>query len=321
MKIARKILKWFCITLVVVTVILFAAYGVWQSDKRESLVADSAILETSFGPVEYVLKGESGPVVLYFHGTPGGYDQSPPASETNRLLAFSRPGYLRTPLASGETPQQQAELAAELVATLNIHEVFPAGVSGGGPSAIAFALEFPELTKGLILLEAISQPPQSQVQEEAVPTFLQSDFYSDFLVWFSFEAILVSQGKTGFLPLLVSNPENLAVFEEDPAKLDSLIDSAWALWPPTNRIDGWQNDIQQKQTLNFAFEQIIDPVLLVHGTEDTNVSIAESEIVAERAPVVEYHRIEGGDHMMLLTHQEEIVELLEGFVDRVSRFE
>ena len=46
---------------------------------------------------EYQLVGDSGPVLLFLHGTPGGYDQGTSVPEV-RVLTPSRPGYLRTPI-------------------------------------------------------------------------------------------------------------------------------------------------------------------------------------------------------------------------------
>lgn len=309
----RKMLKWGLLFSLAISLLLLGTYWSWQYERRTRLESAGSIAETIHGPVEYVLKGDSGPVVLYFHGTPGGFDQAPPAGSNNRLLAFSRPGYLRTPLSAGQTPQEQAELAVSLLDILNIDSVFPAGVSGGGPAAIAFALAFPERSSGLILLEAISQP---SMDEESVPNFLQSPYYSNFLLWLGFQSIVLTQGKEGYIPLLVSNPDHHSLFTENADKLDLLIEGAWGLWPVTARTDGWTNDLVQKRTLNFPFEEIAAPALVVHGTDDTNVSFSESEIVANRIPNVEFHAIEGGDHMMLLTHQEQIVELLEEFVAR-----
>ncbi|MCB0108795.1 MAG: hypothetical protein KDE53_22900, partial [Caldilineaceae bacterium] len=80
-------------------------------------------VETTQGIIEYVEVGE-GPVVVTIHGAMGGYDQSLFLAQTigapsYRYLAISRPGYLGTPLRSGTTPAQQADLIAALLDALD----------------------------------------------------------------------------------------------------------------------------------------------------------------------------------------------------------
>ena len=65
------------------------------------------VIQTPRGPVECVVSGE-GPVILALHGAMGGYDQglllvrTTIASSQFRCVSVSRPGYLGTPLESGE---------------------------------------------------------------------------------------------------------------------------------------------------------------------------------------------------------------------------
>jgi pimeloyl-ACP methyl ester carboxylesterase len=83
--------------------------------------------------MEYVLKGDHGPIMLFLHGAPGGYDAAPDAGENFRLLAPSRPGYLSTPLETGRTPAEQARAYAALLDALEIREpVLVMAPSGGG---------------------------------------------------------------------------------------------------------------------------------------------------------------------------------------------
>ncbi len=61
-------------------------------------------------------------MVLSVHGTPGGYDQRL-GMDGFRILAPSRPGYLRTPIDAGRTPREQADVYAALLDALSIDEV------------------------------------------------------------------------------------------------------------------------------------------------------------------------------------------------------
>ncbi len=74
-------------------------------DKLAALDSASEIAETDKGKIEYSMRGE-GPTVLGFPWNARGYDQamllgSLFAEDEFSVVAPSRPGYLRTPLANG----------------------------------------------------------------------------------------------------------------------------------------------------------------------------------------------------------------------------
>jgi len=145
--------------LIVIVVVTYNYYS-WRSDKVVDLSSNSLVLDTALGPIEYRQWGYGGPTILFLHGTPGGYDQYyPPPNfdpSSRRVIAVSRPGYLRTPIESGESLVEQADLYAALLDALEINEVIVMGVSGGGPGAITFAATHPERTQALIAGQAVS---------------------------------------------------------------------------------------------------------------------------------------------------------------------
>src|SRR5688572_25188150 len=113
-------------------------------------------LTTTLGAVEHVVAGEGAPV-LALHGAMGGWDQSLLLASTLdltrfRALALSRPGYLGTPLAAGRTPEAQADLYAATLDALGVARTAVIAVSGGGPSAIRFALRHRERCWALVLV-------------------------------------------------------------------------------------------------------------------------------------------------------------------------
>jgi pimeloyl-ACP methyl ester carboxylesterase len=118
------------------------------------------VAQTGRGSVEYARAG-SGPAVLLIHGTPGSWRQLVPLArdlvDRHTVLLPSRPGYGRTPSGSGRTPSEQAALYAALLDSLELREpVGVIGVSGGGPSALAFAQEHAARTDALALLCALA---------------------------------------------------------------------------------------------------------------------------------------------------------------------
>jgi len=308
----RKIALTFLVILMVGGLLIAYNYSAWSSDRFDQLQTGSKIANTEFGPIEYVLKGDRGPVTLFLHGTPGGYDGAPPTTEDRRMLVPSRPGYLSTPLSVGRTPAEQARAFVALLDTLEIESVSVMGVSGGGPSALAFAENYPQRTTILIVIEAISHPEEG---DDEIPAMLKSDIYSDFLYWVGLSAAYLVMDEADMVRRMIPDPENQRIILNDPDKIEMIADATWSIWPPTRRIQGWQNDTIQKAQMGYPGENITVPTLIIHGTEDTNVLIEQSEQLAQRIPGSRFHIVEGGDHMMPITHTDEITEVLDEFVE------
>jgi pimeloyl-ACP methyl ester carboxylesterase len=79
-----------------------------------------------------------------------------------RYIIPSRAGYLRTPLSVAETPQEQAHAFAALLTALGIDRVATTASSGGGPSALQFAMQYPDRCSALILEECIIQKVRAE---------------------------------------------------------------------------------------------------------------------------------------------------------------
>lgn len=114
--------------------------------------------QTVRGIIEYKIHGEA-PYMLVLPGTPG------PVHATlgieNKYPGFgkifvSRPGYCRTPLKSGKTAEEQADLCMALLDYLKISAIVVYGISGAGPVALNLALKYPERVKALLLSCAVT---------------------------------------------------------------------------------------------------------------------------------------------------------------------
>lgn len=96
---------------------------------------------------------------MLVHGIPGSWRQCVPIASDlgeHRLLFISRPGYGRTPVASGRTYDEQADLIAALLDTTNVERAICFGVSGGGPAAARFAVRHGERTDAVVLACAMA---------------------------------------------------------------------------------------------------------------------------------------------------------------------
>jgi pimeloyl-ACP methyl ester carboxylesterase len=97
------------------------------------------------------------------HGGLGGADQGGLvadwlAAEGYRILSPSRPGYLGTPLASGATVGDQADLLAALFDTLGIRQAALLSYSSGGPVAYSLAARHPQRVLALVAISSVSGP-------------------------------------------------------------------------------------------------------------------------------------------------------------------
>ena len=291
--------------LILGTGLVWVSYSNFSEERLTAIKTGSKILDTAAGTMEYQQIGNNGPVLLFLHGTPGGYDQAVPF-EGMRVLAPSRPGYLRTPLDTGRTPQEQADAYAALMDSLGIDQVIVVGASGGGPSAIAFAVRHPDRTVALIALEAVSQTISLEDLEIEMPFFMSSDFY----MW----ATLTFMGLEGIVELVVPNPKNQRLLLNDPVKLGMMESLMWSSWPMSLRGLGDANDLTQFADIDLNASAISAPTLIIHGTEDINVEYTQSVTLAQQIPGAILHTVDGADHMMPYSHSEEMMAAIEEFL-------
>ncbi len=291
-------------------------YVLWMNASIARLEAGSQVVMTPRGRVEYAISGTEGPVILFLHGTPGGYDQGAhfalvAAEEGFRFVRPSRPGYLRTPLEVGRTPAEQADAYVALLDALGLRRVAVVGLSGGGPSAFEFALRYPDRCFAMVSISGRSRarPSRERSTAQRLMGWLTTTNVAGWLT-----GTLVSWRPNLLVRPL--SPEVRAEVLADPAKLAILKGFADTLIVlPAARQAGRSNDIEQFQRLpRFPLETMQVPVLVIHGTEDESVPFANAEFVAQTAPRVVLHAVEGGGHGIVLTHAERLLPIIFEFV-------
>ncbi|RPG05448.1 MAG: alpha/beta hydrolase [Pelagibacteraceae bacterium TMED267] len=279
----------------------------FKKDTIERLEGNSKVIKTQLGLVEYAEFGNSGPIILEIHGSPGGFDQ---IIETKgfKTIAPSRPGYLRTPLSSGESPENQARLFSALLDELKIDSVIVKGTSGGGPAAIEFASNFPERTQGLILFEALTgawtpnQDPAEDIEN-----------FSDHDMW-NLLSSLENSGDENMVSFLIPNKNNQKLVLNEKENIENLKKLFWSIWPLSLRLDGWKNDKNNFKNLSLPLNKIKCPTLIIHGTEDTNVDIKHAEKALKEIQNSKLYIVEGGDHYMSFSHSNEIEKEISNFI-------
>lgn len=301
----------FTVLLLVWTIITFKR---WKRFLVSTLNRNSKVATTSAGEIEYALKG-SGPVILMLHGGPGGYDQSLLdmemwINEGFSLLAISRPGYLRTPLSTGETFEQQADAINALLSVLGITEVAIIGASAGGPPAIHFALRYSDRVKALVLMSAVSK--QYTVDESQIKSLLGRIFLSGFMadigVWI-FDIVTrrwpTLSMKESFKETVNLEPEKMNTYIEqvllNPKQVSWYKRFIQTTCPLTSRLAGLNNDLKQLQRVSFSnLQDIRSPTLVIHGTVDKDVSFSNAEFSVSSIPNAKLYRLEDVGHVVWL---------------------
>lgn len=293
--------------LISVGLFVFWRYLLARRKAMRELNAGSQLIQTPVGPIEYRLSRGAGPVILYLHGTPGGYNQAPKPRPGFRQLTLSRPGYLRTPLSVGQTPEEQAIACSALMNALSIKSLWVVGASGGGPAALAFAARFPERVQGLIMVEAVS--------EAIVLPEITAPMRFDFTFWLLI-SLLGKSGPEGIARRFIPDKKNQERLLAQPTQLARYADILWSIWPVSIRQAGWRNDRAQFKDIQPDYAAIGCPTLIVHGTADTAVPVGQSQRLAQRIPGASLHLVEGADHAMPYTHHDELNAAVEAFMAR-----
>ena len=74
----RKIFLSVLAIVLVLTGATYVAYRIWLADTIERIESGSRVAHTTNGDIEYAVWGDTGPAILFLHGSPGGYDQAGP---------------------------------------------------------------------------------------------------------------------------------------------------------------------------------------------------------------------------------------------------
>ncbi len=273
----------------------------WRRQTLARLAAGSRLVSTARGPIEVATVGLP-PLpgtcpLLTLHGTPGGYDQGLAIAgllgdRTWAVVAPSRPGYLRTPLAVGRTPAEQADALVALLDALGVTRAGVVAVSGGGPAALHLALRHPARVARLVLWQAVTAPgPPAPARPPPAPHRLVGCFLaSDLGAWLGLRAL----GLAARLRLLdQSLGGHTAVMR--------LLPLAATAFPFDRRRAGALNDVRQRAgALDWPLRAIRVPTLLVHGRADRNVPYAQAVAATAAIPGARLVTVPDGTHITTL---------------------
>lgn len=266
----------------------------WKMDRSADLASASQIVQTEAGPIELLTRGE-GPAVLVLHGGAGGFDQGMLFAaglddEGFQILAPSRPGYLRTPLTAGRSPEEQADAMAALLDSLGLESAAVIGVSAGGPVAVQLAKRHPGKVWALILMAAVTEKFESSAH--VIESALRYPWLADAGAWSLWQTSLDEPRQA--LPFLFRfentlGPEQRGQLTEyimaHSSQLEFVRELFGTLTPMSSRLPGLFNDLQNLREMPaFPYAELAVPALVIHGSADREVSAAAAKAAAGAIP-------------------------------------
>lgn len=317
------------VTLVVFILWLIQRFRRWRTKFVQKLASRSRIIETPHGKIEYVLRGKSNKTILIVHGSPGGCDfwhiYEDLRKEGYTLLCPSRPGYLQTPLQSGRSLTEQAQLIIALLDTLAIAEVAVIAFSGGAPLALHLVEVYPERIKAMIIESGvthritIANTPEAWLMSLMRATsIVQRIVYwltryivraiPSIALWMTFW-FTTSHSWHGIwrcMRHIVTHPRQLRLFLH-------LFD---ANLPFSHRWAGYANDVEQLEKLPiFAFENMTQPTLILHSLYDMDVPFEHAQTLAHQLPNAQAVFLDGCGHFIWLGQQRQhVLEVRQQFL-------
>jgi non-heme chloroperoxidase len=253
-------------------------------------------------------RGETAdPAIVLIHGLPGsGYDWNPLHTElagsARRVIAYDRKGYGHSASRSADEIHSVDANASELLQLLekfDLRDVTLVGWSYGGGIAIRAAAIDSSRIGGVVLLASIGPlgPHSSGLIEGVI-------FSEPVLAWIA-RIDPLSRATTTALSREAFSGQAMP---------------DW--WVPQTRANlagaGARRALVREgiewPTVDLDPKPLEVPILVIHGSDDRSVPIAVGEDLYEQAgPGSQILRVDGGSHMLPITHPELLAERIQGF--------
>lgn len=293
---------------------VFGAFQEARAQTEIRLFGQSAVIDTSIGPLEYAVAGDGSPLMM-IHGTGGGYDQGllfagALRERGFRIVAPSRFGYLRSAFPDDASPAHQADVLVELLDQLGIDRLPVVGGSAGVLTAAEFALRHPDRCSHIgLLVPAANLSDQDPVAFTAIQKFIV-------------DAILGSDIWFWALSRLAPDPMIRTLLATDPALLDTVgfserrrAETILAqIFPINQKVDGLRNDgIWAGTPSPTAYKMIAVPTLILSCEDDLFGTAATARLLADLIPDAQLTIYPEGGHIWL-GHDANIADAISSFV-------
>ncbi|MFF5099009.1 MULTISPECIES: alpha/beta fold hydrolase [Actinosynnema] len=218
------------------------------------------------------------------------------ADGRHSVLVPSRPGYGRTPLSTGATPDGFADSARELCEHLGITRLAAVvGVSAGGPTALALAARHPDLVARVVLWSAVGALPWPDRRTRLAARAAFSPA-TERLVWTALRGLLRVSPDAGLRSLLgdlSTLPAGRVLAALSAEQRAALV----ALFGRMRSGAGFRNDL-------VSFPDRVPPVgqpaLVVASRRDGSVPFAHAEALVAALPRAELLESRADSHFVWL---------------------
>lgn len=287
-------------------------FGIDTKQAYARITGGSTVLSSPLEDIEFK-QGGTGVPVLVIHGSGGGYDQGELIAKTIldddfAWIAPSRFGYLRSSFHQGATFEDQAEAYAYLLDHLGLKKVSVLALSHGGPSALLFAVRYPERVSSLTLLSCgvASSSDASQTEANQKGDALTAIFKFEIFYW------VVRRFLRKQLMRLMGATENViaALTPEQRILVNQVIDD---MAPVAPRYVGVAFDNKAAMP-NELVAAIRAPTLIIHAADDALQLFRHAEYASAHIPGARLVSFDRGDHLLLVVEQSAIQEEVRRFI-------
>ncbi|HAO12288.1 MAG TPA: alpha/beta hydrolase [Planktothrix sp. UBA8407] len=250
-----------------------------------------------------------GPTIVFLHGSWTDSSQWVPLMQH---LSLDHHCFAPDILGAGESRSftkihpsinLQVECLAEYIQTLKIKELCLVGHGLGAWIATSYALKYPEIVKGLVVIAPEGVTFDNYKKEWGWKRQLASNF----------------SPLVGFLKLIYP----LAFLLGQGKKIKDWFNYRQIMleWPVASKILYRRRWVEiQQEMLNQHLEWFKLPTLVLQGDEDTATALNQSKTYSQSAPRAEYHIIEGGKPNLPLQMPEVIAQYIREFISHKIHF-
>lgn len=308
----KKVILLAVVLLLVLFSVSYIQYRGEIAAARQRVLTGSTVLTTEYGEIEYAVEGE-GPAALLIHGAGGGYDQGmligkKALGDGFKFVSVSRFGYLRSSFMEESTVENQAAIYAALLDHLEIDQAVILGASAGGPSALQFAHDYPDQSRALVLLSAVSifMGEEIPLSTKVINTIQKSDFS----YWLVLKMFRSQFGE------MVGIPQDLyeELSSEDKQYADDMLDF---MHPMSPRRPGNIHEAEIKPLSSEAMGKISVPTIILHARDDFLVTYDHAEFVSKNINNSKLVSFDSGGHA-LITETEVITERIKDFLTKAN---
>jgi pimeloyl-ACP methyl ester carboxylesterase len=291
----------------------------------ETAAVKAHIHDTASGPIEAAVIG-AGPPILLVHGAGGSWRQAvllaQDLADRWTVVLPSRAGYGQTPVTSGRDPEEQAAALVALLGALGLGAVGIFGVSGGGPSTIAFAIDYPERCRAVVLSCAVAAHLASTrgMWVASIPGAVA--IYARGEQRRRAKALTDAATRAKYLHALLTDAER-ARLADDPILDADLTGFLRGLVDAPSGAAGLRNDLNGVKAAHrngpLRAEKISAPTLILHGESDNIVPVSHACYHADTIPDTTLQLFPSAAHLLNLTHRRETTAHIRTFFETHAR--